>query len=249
MDLSGKVVCITGGSGGLGGRICLAVASRGARVAVVYQQSEEHARRVVTEIRANGGDAIPVQADVTDPAAVQAAVVEVVREFGRLDVLVNDAAYNQWIPFRDLDALTLEAWEKIQRVNVTGPFLCIKAAVPAMRQNSGGRIINIGSVAGLSPSGSSIAYAVSKAALSHMTRCFAVALAPDILVNCVAPGFMEETRMSGNLTPEYQEQAKRRAALGRAVDKDDVARQVVAFAETDSTTGQTLVIDAGRFYH
>jgi 3-oxoacyl-[acyl-carrier protein] reductase len=118
-----------------------------------------------------------------------------------------------------------------------------------MKRQGRGRIVNIGSIAGLHPIGSSIAYAVSKAALTHLTRCLAVALAPDVLVNCVAPGFMEGTRMSENLAPEYQQKARQGSLLQRAADKDDVAATVVEFCRTDSITGQTLVIDAGRVFH
>jgi 3-oxoacyl-[acyl-carrier protein] reductase len=118
-----------------------------------------------------------------------------------------------------------------------------------MKRQGGGRIINVGSVAGFQPTGSSIAYAVSKAALAHLTRCLAVALAPEVLVNAVAPGLMEGTRMTSNLHPDQVQRSLQTAALHRAVDKDDVAEQVVLFARSDSTTGQNLVIDAGRFYH
>ena len=249
MDLHDKVALVTGGSGALGGRICRALAKRGVRIAATYHTSGAVAERLADELAIAGHRCLPVFMDVSDEASIARAVEETIATLGRIDVLVNDAAYNQWIAFGDLDSLTLDAWEHIQRINVTGPFLCIKAVAPAMRHQGGGRIVNIGSVAGLSPTGSSIAYAVSKAALTHMTRCFAVALAPDILVNCVAPGFMEGTQMSGNLSKEYRERAQRSAALGRAVDKDDVARQVVTLIESDSTTGQTVVIDAGRFYH
>jgi 3-oxoacyl-[acyl-carrier protein] reductase len=115
-------------------------------------------------------------------------VDQVVREFGRIDILVNDAAYNTWIPFRELQDLGLEDWTKILRVNLTGPFVCSKAVAPLMKRQGRGRIINVTSIAGLNPMGSSIAYAVSKAALIHLTRCLAVALAPEVLVNSVAPG-------------------------------------------------------------
>jgi 3-oxoacyl-[acyl-carrier protein] reductase len=171
------------------------------------------------------------------------------QEFGRLDVLVNNAAYNQWIPFHDLDQLTPELWEFILQYNTTGPFLCMRAVAPLMRRQQRGRIVNVSSVAGLAPGGSSIAYAVSKAALIHLTRCMAIALAPHVLVNCVAPGLMEGTRMTARLAPDYVEQARRNTALMRAADKDDVAAQVVTFCHTDTTTGQTVVIDAGRYYH
>ena len=115
-------------------------------------------------------------------------VDDVVKRFGRLDILINDAAYNKSIPFKDLDNLTYEEWTKIIDINLTGPMLTTKAVGPVMKKQGSGRIVNISSVAGLGPTGSSIAYAVSKAGLIHLTKCMAVALAPEVLVNCVAPG-------------------------------------------------------------
>ena len=170
-------------------------------------------------------------------------------EFGKLDILVNNAAANRWVPYPDLDALTPELWGELLNRNLTGPFLLSRAAAPLLKRDGGGRIVNISSVAGLSPTGSSIAYAVSKAGLNHLTRCLAVALAPDVLVNAVAPGLMEGTRMTEALDPAYVERSKAGAALKRATSRDDVADQVVTFCRTDSTTGQTVVVDAGRFYH
>ena len=126
-------------------------------------------------------------------------VDEVVKRFGRLDILINDAAYNKAIPFKDLDGLTTEEWTKIIDVNLTGPMHAIKAVAPVMKKQGRGRIVNIASIAGLHPGGSSIAYAVSKAGLIHLTRCMAVALAPEVLVNCVAPGLLEGTRATANL--------------------------------------------------
>ena len=157
-------------------------------MAVVYAQSRESAQTVATELQNTGVRAEAMACDVTDPSQVQDLVSRVLDTFGRVDLLVNDAAYNKWIPFNDLDAMTYEEWQKILAVNLTGPMLCIKAVAPAMRRQGGGRIVNIASVAGLAPSGSSIPYAVSKAGLIHLTRCMAVGLAPDILVNCIAPG-------------------------------------------------------------
>src|SRR4029078_11016637 len=173
----------------------------------------------------------------------------VLKTFGRIDILINDAAYNKWIPFNDLDAMTYEEWQKILSVNLTGPMLCIKAVAPLMKRSGAGRIVNISSIAGLSPSGSSIPYAVSKAGLIHLTRCMAVALAREILVNCIAPGYLEDTRATATLDPAYRQRARDGALLKRAADKDDVASQVLGLCETDSITGQTLVVDAGRFFH
>jgi 3-oxoacyl-[acyl-carrier protein] reductase len=133
--------------------------------------------------------------------------------------------------------------------NSTAPFLMARAVAPVMRRQGCGRIVNIGSVSGYKPGGSSIAYAVSKAALAHLTRCLALALAPEVLVNCVAPGLMEGTVMTERMLPEQRERGRAESVLGRTVDKDDVANQVVTLARSDSTTGQNVIIDAGRFFH
>jgi 3-oxoacyl-[acyl-carrier protein] reductase len=249
MELESAVAIVTGGTGGLGRRICLALARRGSRVAVVYGQRQAEGEATARELRGHGVRAIAVGADVRRPEAIQGMVDKVQEEFGRIDILINDAAYNKWIPFSQLEELHLEDWGAILDVNLTAPFLCSKAVAPIMRRNGQGRIVNIGSIAGLTPSGSSIAYAVSKAALNHLTRCLAVALAPEILVNCVAPGFMEGTRMSESLTPEYRQRACQTALTKRAVDKDDVTGVVLEFCCTDSITGQTLVVDGGRVFH
>jgi 3-oxoacyl-[acyl-carrier protein] reductase len=173
----------------------------------------------------------------------------VIQRFGRLDILVNDAAYNKSIAFSDLDNLTIEVWEKIMAVNLTGPLRLIKAVAPAMKAQKRGRIVNIASVAGLGPTGSSIAYAVSKAGLIHLTRCMAVALAPETLVNSVAPGLLEGTRATANLAPSQVERSASQSLLKKAADKDDCADMVVAMCRTETMTGQTVVIDSGRVFH
>ena len=249
MDLKGTVAVITGGSGGLGGRICNALADEGANVVVLYNTGRKQAEANVEELLNKGVDAIAITCDVTDQDSVSSAIEETLRKFGKIDILVNDAGYNKWIPFSDLDSMTHEEWTKIFDVNLTGPMFCIKAVVPTMRKRGIGRIINISSVAGLEPTGSSIPYAVAKSALIHLTKCMAVGLGPEIQVNCIAPGFLEGTKMSDNLEPEYQQQAVDKAVLKRAADKDDVAMQVVSFCKTDSITGQTLAIDSGRIFH
>ena len=118
-----------------------------------------------------------------------------------------------------------------------------------MKKQGSGRIVNISSVAGLGPTGSSIAYAVSKAGLIHLTKCMAVALAPEVLVNCVAPGLLEGTRATANLRPEAVETGRKASLLGMAADKDDCADQVVTMCRTNTMTGQTIVIDSGRTFH
>jgi 3-oxoacyl-[acyl-carrier protein] reductase len=250
MQLADAVVVVTGGTGGLGSRICRKFAALGARVAVVYLTRHDAAQQLSAELLAGGAAAtLPIQADMTQSDQIATCVARVLATWGRLDVLVNNAAFNQSVPFPDLDGLTPELWGRIMHANTTAPFLCARAVAPVMRQQGNGRIVNIGSVAGFAPGGSSIAYAVSKAALAHLTRCLAVALAPEVLVNGVAPGLMEGTGMTLRLLPEQIRKSSQDAVLRRVVDKDDVAEQVVTLAQSDSTTGQNVVIDAGRFFH
>ena len=187
--------------------------------------------------------------DITDGAAVERLVGEVSQALRPARHPVNDAAYNNAIPFADLDGLTIEVWDKIMAVNLTGPMRLTKAVAPVMKAQGRGRIVNISSVAGLGPTGSSIAYAVSKAGLIHLTRCMAVALAPETLVNCVAPGLLEGTRATANLRAEQIERSAASVAPEEAADKDDCADMVVTMCRTDTMTGQTVVIDAGRIFH
>jgi 3-oxoacyl-[acyl-carrier protein] reductase len=250
MDLKGAVALVTGGNGGLGQRICHALAREGVHVAIMYAQSRDQAECVARELASSHRiDAAAFACDITDGAAVQALIGEVSRRFGRLDILVNDAAYNKSVPYTDLDNLTLDLWEKIMAVNLTGPMCLIKAVAPVMKAQGRGRIVNISSVAGLAPVGSSIAYAVSKAGLIHLTKCMAVALAPETLVNCVAPGLLEGTRATSNLQPEQIERSASGSLLKKAADKDDCADMVVSMCRTETMTGQTIVIDSGRLFH
>lgn len=250
MDLKGSVALVTGGNGGLGQRICHALAREGTHIAVMYAKSGDQAEGVARELAGSYQiDAAAFACDITDGAAVDRLIGEVTARFGRLDILVNDAAYNIAIPFGDLDALTLDVWEKIMAVNLTGPMRLMKAVAPVMKAQGSGRIVNIASIAGLGPSGSSIAYAVSKAGLIHLTRCMAVAMAPETLVNCVAPGLLEGTRATSNLRAEQIERSASSALLKKPADKDDCADMVVTMCRTETMTGQTVVIDAGRVFH
>ncbi|MBR0671976.1 SDR family NAD(P)-dependent oxidoreductase [Neoroseomonas soli] len=250
MDLKGAVALVTGGNGGLGQRICHALAHEGAHLAVTCAQNRDQAEDVARDLAArHGTEAAAFACDVTDQAAVERLVSDVTARFGRIDILVNDAAFNKAIPFDDLDGLTLDLWDRIMAVNLTGPLRLIKAVAPVMKAQGRGRIVNISSVAGLGPSGSSIAYAVSKAGLIHLTRCMAVALAPTTLVNCVAPGLLEGTRATANLRPEQVERSAAGSLLKKPADKDDCADMVVAMCRTGTMTGQTVVIDSGRVFH
>ena len=249
MDISGSAAIITGGTGGLGSRLARKFAEAGANIALVYKESHEKAEAVAAELRELGPTVVPIAADLSTPDGINTMVERTQTEFDSIDILVNNAAMNLWIPFSELDKMTLDIWEEIINMNLTGPFLCSKAVADAMRKQGHGRIINISSGAGLRPGGSSIAYAVSKAGLIHLTRCLAVALAPEVLVNCIAPGMLEDTRMTANLDPEFAERARRGALLKRAASKSDVADQAVAFARTNTITGQTIVVDSGVFFH
>ena len=250
MDLNGAVALVTGGNGGLGQRICHALAKQGVHVAVMYAQSRDQgegvARELTTRYQTN---AAAFACDITDAAAVEKVIGDVTRHFGRLDILVNDAAYNKAIPFDDLDNLTIEVWDKIIAVNLTGPMRLMKAVAPVMKGQGRGRIVNIASVAGVGPTGSSIAYAVSKAGLIHLTRCMAVAMAPETLVNCVAPGLLEGTRATANLRAEQIQNSAATSLLKKPADKDDCADMVVTMCRTETMTGQTMVIDSGRYFH
>ena len=250
MELRGAVALVTGGNGGLGQRICHALAREGAHVAVMYAQSRDEAEEVARSLAASYQvNAAAFQCDITSDAAVAGVVDSVTRRFGRIDILINDAAYNKAIPFPDLDSLTMAVWDEIVAVNLTGPFRLSKAVAPVMKGQGRGRIVNIASVAGVGPTGSSIAYAVSKAGLIHLTRCMAVALAPETLVNCVAPGLLEGTRATANLRPEFIANSAATSLLKKPADKDDCADMVVTMCRTETMTGQTIVIDSGRYFH
>jgi len=245
MDLDGKTALVTGGSGDIGRAIARALAAAGVDVAISYVGHLNGATAVADAVRAAGRRSLAVQLDQRDPAAIDAAVDTVVRALGRLDILVNNAAWNIGIPFTDLDALTVDVWDRVLETNLRGPYLLARAFAPHLRAHGAGRIVNIASVGGLYPGSSSIAYSASKAGLIHLTRCLAVALAPEITVNCVAPGLVEGTRMAQRLPEEIVEWARGQAVLRRTGDARDIAAQTVAFCRAESITGQVLVVDGG----
>jgi NAD(P)-dependent dehydrogenase (short-subunit alcohol dehydrogenase family) len=249
MDLEGRVAFVTGGSGGIGSRIAHALASVGADIVVGYNGDHRAALSTCATVTALGRRAEVVQLEQETPTSGAAAIDAAASRFGRLDVLVNNAAWNIGIPFASLEALTVEIWDRMFATNTRGPFVLARAAARHMLKQGAGRIVNIASVGGLIPAGSSIAYCCSKAALIHLTRCLAVALGPDITVNCVAPGLVEGTRMAGRLPEPVVQMAKERAILKRTASADDVAQQVVAFCRSDSVTGQVLTVDAGVHFH
>jgi 3-oxoacyl-[acyl-carrier protein] reductase len=249
MNLEGKVAIVTGGTGGLGWRICKKLSARKMKIVLVYLNSKDKAQEYVAELKKEGTDAFAVSADVTSEAGVMTMMNAAISQFGGIDALVLDAAFNQFVKFDELENLTPELWNKIISFNLTSPFLAMRIIGPEMKRRGGGRIVTIASVAGFYPSGSSIAYCVSKAGLINLTRCMAVSLAPAVLVNCVAPGLIEGTRMTANLAPEFQENARKSALIKKGVEKDEVADAVRLLVETDGINGQTIVVDGGKYFH
>jgi 3-oxoacyl-[acyl-carrier protein] reductase len=245
VDLGGKVALVTGGSGDIGRAIARALAEGGADVAVSYLGHPEGAAATAAAVQGAGRRSAIVPLDQRDPGSIDACADLVVETFGRVDILVNNAAWNIGIPFAALDALTAEIWDRVLETNLRGPYLLARACVRHLRAHGAGRIVNIASVGGLNPGSSSIAYSASKAGLIHLTRCLAVALAPAVTVNCVAPGLVEGTRMAQRLPDEIARRARTEAVLGRTASAEDIAEQVVTFCRAESITGQVLVIDGG----
>ncbi len=247
MDLVSKVALVTGGGTGLGREICLAFAREGMDIAVNYHPDVVHeAEETAEALRGYGRRAITVQADVSRDIEVREMMDRVERELGRIDVLVNNAGHTVFVPLQDLDGMTEADWDRILAVNTKGPFLCARAVAPAMRRQGAGRIVNITSTSGLRPGGSCIAYAVSKSGNQMLMRCLAQALAPEITVNAVAPGFMD-TRWGQRFPLEFKERVIRDAPLKRLPNLADIAQAVVFLARNDSLTGQTIIVDGGRY--
>ena len=237
--LDGRVALVTGSSSGIGAEVARQLAREGALVVVNSRGSVIAGEAVAKEV---GG--FYRQADVSDPDAARALVSDAVTECGRLDVLVNNAGTTEVIPHRDLEAATPEIWARLYATNVIAPFVLTTAAVPHLRKApAGGVVVNIGSLAGVRQTGSSIPYAASKAALHHQTRLLAAALGPEIRVNAVAPGLVD--------TPWTQDWDQVRAAVSamspmkRSAKPDDVAHVVLAQIKSSLVTGEVWVVDSG----
>lgn len=238
--LAGRVALVTGGAVRVGRAIALALAAEGCDVTINYHRSAAAARATVRELRALGVEARALQADVSRPPEVRHLVRATLRRFGRLDLLVNNAAIFFRTPF---ERTTPAQWDRLLAVNLRGPFLVSQAAARVMRRAGAGRIINIADVAGTRPWPSYIPYCVSKAGLLMLTRGLALTLAPSVQVNCVAPGAV--------LPPEgapaaLRRRLRRQVPMGREGDPADVAAAVVFFATCPAyITGQVLFVDGG----
>ncbi len=243
MELTGNVALITGGGTGLGREVALQLAEEGMQIGVGYSRSVAEAEETVQAIIAKGGSAKAFQADLHHLADCNRHVQECVAHFGRLDLLIHNAGTTRFIAFPDLDAVTEEAWDDIFEVNTRSAFYLSRAAAPHLKATKG-QIITTSSIAGIGLAGSSLPYCVSKAALIHLTKCLAVALAPDVRVNTVAPGLLM-TRWVAGFTEERLASSSQNALLKKHTDVPDVAGAFVMLAKNTSITGQVIVVDAG----
>jgi ketoreductase RED2 len=235
---AGRVVAVTGSSSGIGAATAHAFASAGASVLVNSSRSVADGEAVAASLP----DALYVRGDIAEPGAPERIVAAALENWGRLDVLVNNAGTTAVIPHHDVQAASVDVWRRIFEVNVFGTWAMSVAALPALRE-AGGSIVNVASVAGVRPTGSSIPYAASKAAVNHMTVLLAKVVGPEVRVNAVAPGLVDTP-----WTEEWdvvREVVRQVAPLKRSGQPDDIAEVIVALAQAAYVTGQVVVIDGG----
>ena len=244
MGLEQKCAVVTGASRGIGRAIALELASQGAKVVVNYSGSEQKALDVVAEIVENGGEAIAVQANITDNDSVQALMKKAIDTYGSLDILVNNAGIT-----RDnlLMRMKEDEWDDVINTNLKGVFLCTKAVTRQMMKQRAGRIINISSIVGVAGNPGQANYVAAKAGVIGLTKTTAQELASrNILVNVIAPGFIT-TEMTDGLPEELKEAMLKQIPLAKLGQPEDVAKAVAFFASSNANyiTGQTLHIDGG----
>lgn len=237
--MSEKVALVTGAARRLGRAIALGLADSGYHIVVNYQHSREDASETVDQIKNHGQDAIMIQADISAGSDVNRMFEQTIAHFGRLDVLVNNAAVFQQAPLQDI---TEDMWDQTLDINLKGAFLCAQAAAKIMLSRKCGRIINIASAGGLIPYQNHLPYSVSKAGLIMLTKCLAKACAPNVTVNGVAPGSIEFPGSQPELHTPLD-----RIPLGRLGAADEVVAVVRFLADAaDYITGQVIYIDGGR---
>lgn len=248
--LTGRVALITGGGSGIGRAIALALAREGAKVAVSGRRMEK-LQSVVGEIEKQGGDGLAVVCDVTKSADAERAVLETIRKFGRLNVLVNNAGA---LHISTVEGISEERWDRLMTVNLKGPFLMSRAVLPAFRKAGGGAIINIGSVLGLVGLKDRAAYCASKGGVTLLTKAMALDHAQEnIRVNCICPSIVETELVKDLFDSNEQGEALRKARistipLGRMGRPADVAEMAVFLASDESSwlTGAAIPLDGGH---
>jgi len=236
--LEGKSALVTGGARRIGREIALTLARAGADVAITYRNSQTEARQTAEEIASLGCRSMAVECDVRSEASVRAALKGVLGEFGRLDVLVNNAAAFESAP---LEQISVEAWDRAFETNARGPFLVAREALPHLRAAQG-RIVNMGSLGGMHAWAGHAHYCASKAALHMLTQAMAKSFAPDVSVNCVAPGWIALDEQAEEAAAHFA----RKTPMRRNGTRDDVAQAVLFFAVGPRfVTGQILTVDGG----
>ncbi len=244
MRFRDEVAIVTGAGRGIGEAIAASLAAEGAMV-VVADIDAESARRVADQIVATGGQAMAIQADVTEPAQVSSLIDRTLAQFGRLDVLVNNAGIGSNKSFLET---TLEEWELQLRVNLTGTFLCGQAAAKAMLKNRGGRIVNVASISGQRGGQGRAAYGASKAGVILLTQVMAVELAPlGVRVNAVSPGPVDTDQSRGTHTPSTRRAYYDRIPVRRYGEREEIAAAVLFLAARESSfvNGHVLNVDGG----
>ena len=242
--LDGRVALVTGGSGGLGEAICMALAGAGARIVVGYGRSRDAAEALALRLPGEGHCALP--APVTDSAAMRACAEAIGARYGRCDILVNCAGITRFVAHRDLDGLDDALIDDILATNVRGPFACTRAFAPLLRSHGNGLVVNISSIAGVTANGSNVMYCASKAALDSMTRSLARALAPEIRVVSVSPG-LSDTNFVLSLDRAWRDEQAAKTPLRRLALPEEVGRAVLAVAtQLVFTTGAIIPVDGGR---
>ena len=243
-EFQGRVALVTGGSRGIGRAVCLALAHEGADIALNYVSDADAAKQAQGEIEALGVRCRTCQGDVSDAAAVDAVVSEASQALGPIDLLVTAAGIAHVGDHTEVD---LELWQRMMKVNVDGTFLPVMAVKDGMIERGFGRIVCIASIAGLAPRARMLPYSTSKAAVIAFARSCAQALAPDIRLNCLAPGLIE-TDMSAAMDASAREAMREAAFLKRTGKPEEMAETVLYLLSDGSSfiTGQTLVADGGR---
>jgi 3-oxoacyl-[acyl-carrier protein] reductase len=243
-----KAALVTGSASGIGRAEALALAQAGYDVAINYSQSEAAAKATAADAEAAGVDTLVYQCDVADETQVRGMVAACQEQFGRLDVLVNNAGTTVNVPIKNLDGLSVEAWDRVFAVNVRGLFLVTRAAAPLLKE-AHGCVVNTASIVGLRPGPQPLPYSASKAAVVSLTKTLAFALAPEVRVNAVAPGWMEGEWMERMLGDNYEGLMGRRAKatpLKRCATADDVAEAMLCLVQSMKfVTGEIIVVDGG----